>query len=67
MSVGEGGMEALDLLRRVAAEAYGDGDKEPKWKLLQIAVWAIVDNIDYSESTIKPPTNSCTAPNDPVM
>ena len=30
MSVGDGGMEALDLLRRVAAEAYGDGDTEPR-------------------------------------
>ena len=30
MSVGDGGMESLDLLRRVAAEAYGDGDTEPR-------------------------------------
>lgn len=39
----------VDFLRKT-----GDGDKDPDWKELQIAVWALTDDISYD--AVKPPT-----------
>jgi hypothetical protein len=51
-------LEQVDDERLVSfLETTDDGDKDPDWKILQIAVWALTDDISYTERTVKPPTS----------